>query len=152
MAQAHPPAADGKRFRLHHHHHQPHPHPHQPATPEPPPAPDPRPAPSPAQPPPPAGSGRVVADFGLSRHAEERARQRGYRESDLALIVDHGTPVHDGYVMTPRDVAAFELWAKRTAVRMRRLSGSFVAVAESTITSVYRPAKPKRRRLLEEAV
>jgi len=27
-----------------------------------------------------------------------------------------------------------------------------VSVDESTITSVYRPAKPKRRRLLDEAV
>jgi hypothetical protein len=98
------------------------------------------------------GSGRVGGDFGLSRHAEERARQRGYRESDLALILDFGTPVHDGYVVTPKDVAAFEAWAKQTAVRMRKLSGSFVSVAESTITSVYRPAKPKRRRLLDEAV
>ena len=116
MAQAHPPASDGKR-----------PHPQ-------------------------AGAGRVGGDFALSRHAEDQARQRGYRESDLELIVDFGTPVHDGYVVTPKDVAAFEAWAKQKAVRMRKLSGSFVSVDQSTITSVYRPAKPKRRRLLDEAV
>lgn len=98
------------------------------------------------------GSARFGGDFDLSRHAEDRARQRGYQESDLELILDFGTPVHDGYVVTPKDVAAFEAWAKQKAVRMRKLSGSFVSVDQSTITSVYRPAKPKRRRLLDEAV
>jgi hypothetical protein len=98
------------------------------------------------------GSGRVGGDFDLSRHAEDRARQRGYRKSDIELIVDFGTTVHDGYVMTPKDVAAFEAWAKQTVVRLQKLSGSFVSVDQSTITSVYRPAKPKRRRLLDEAV
>jgi hypothetical protein len=139
MSQAHPPSGNGKRTDPKNDagsqpRPQPHPHIQSPARLSP------------------AGAGRVRGDFDLSRHAEDRARQRGYRESDIELIVDFGTPVHDGYMVTPRDVEAFEAWAKQTAVRMRKLSGSFVSVDQSTITSVYRPAKPKRRRLLDEAV
>jgi hypothetical protein len=87
----------------------------------------------------------------LSHHADARIRQRGVRASDLALVVAHGTPVDDGYFLRTRDVAAAEAEMKRTITRLHRLEGAFVAVADDTVLSVYRPCKVRRRKLLAGA-
>ncbi len=87
----------------------------------------------------------------LSRHAEERIRQRGVRESDVSFVLRYGTPVPDGYVLRPRDVAEAETELKRTLARLERLKGTFVAVEEDTVLSVYRPCKVRRRKLLARA-
>jgi hypothetical protein len=84
----------------------------------------------------------------LSHHAATRIRQRGLRASDVALVLAHGTPVRDGFLLRTRDVAAAEAEMKRTVSRLHRLAGTFVAVAEDTVLSVYRPAKMRRRKLL----
>jgi hypothetical protein len=84
----------------------------------------------------------------LSRHADARLQQRGVRASDVALVVAHGTPVRDGYLLRARDVAAAEAELKRAIARLQRLRGTFVAVAEDTVLSVYRPCKVRRRKLL----
>jgi hypothetical protein len=87
----------------------------------------------------------------LSHHADARLQQRGVRASDVALVVAHGTPVRDGYLLRARDVAAAEAELKRTIARLQRLRGTFVAVAEDTVLSVYRPCKVRRRKLLAGA-
>lgn len=63
----------------------------------------------------------------LSSLADGRIRQRGVRAPD---------------------VAATEAEMKRTIARLHRLAGTFVAVAEDTVLSVYRPCKVRRRKLL----
>ena len=100
---------------------------------------------------PPLAPRRVRPHPRPSRHAEERARQRGYRLSDVPLIAEYGTPVHDGFILTPRDVERVQGEMKRLLDRLRRLVNVFVPVAEDTAMSIYRPATPKRRRRLEEA-
>ena len=87
----------------------------------------------------------------LSTHADGRIRQRGVRASDVALVVQHGTPVRDGYLLRGRDVAAAEAELKRTIARLNRLRGTFVAVADDTVLSVYRPCRVRRRKLLAGA-
>jgi len=84
----------------------------------------------------------------LSTHADGRIRQRGLRASDVALVVAHGTPVRDGYLLRARDVARAEGELKRTITRLNRLRGTFVAVADDTVLSVYRPCRVRRRKLL----
>jgi hypothetical protein len=84
----------------------------------------------------------------ISHHADGRIRQRGVRATDVALVVAHGTAVRDGYLLRTRDVAAAEAEMKRTITRLHRLAGTFVAVAEGTVLSVYRPCKVRRRKLL----
>jgi hypothetical protein len=84
----------------------------------------------------------------LSAHADGRLRQRGLRASDVALVLEHGTPVRDGVLLRGRDVAAAEAEMKRTLARLHRLRGTFVALAGGTVLSVYRPAKVRRRKLL----
>ncbi len=99
------------------------------------------------------GRKRVGGDeaFALSRHAEARARERGFRDGDVDLVVDFGTPVHHGYVLTREDVAAFAAWSRAMLERLEKLSCTFVPVAQDTVASIYRPGKRKRRRLLDEA-
>jgi len=87
----------------------------------------------------------------LSHHADGRIQQRGVRASDVGLVVAHGTPVADGYLLRARDVAGAEAEMKRTLARLHRLAGTFVAVAEDTVLSVYRPCKVRRRKLLAGA-
>jgi hypothetical protein len=73
------------------------------------------------------------------------------RAADVALVVVHGTAVRGGYLLRARDVAAAEAEMKRTIARLHRLAGTFVAVAEDTVLSVYRPCKVRRRKLLAAA-
>lgn len=88
----------------------------------------------------------------LSFHAEQRLQQRGFRPLDLALVVEHGSRVQDGFVLLARDVAAAEAELKRLLARLHRLSGAFVAVEGATVLSVYRPDRVRRRKLLARAV
>jgi hypothetical protein len=107
---------------------------------------------SPVQDPPsPLAPRRVRREPWLSRHAEERARQRGFRTSDFELVAHYGSPVHDGFILTPRDVERAEASLKQLAERLRRLVNVFVPVSGPTATSIYRPDAPKRRRRLQEA-
>jgi hypothetical protein len=88
----------------------------------------------------------------VSAHAEQRLQQRGYRPHDIALILAHGTRVHDGFVLRPSDVACVEATARRLITQLHRLKGSFVALAGDTVLSVYRPDRARRRKLLARAV
>ena len=87
----------------------------------------------------------------LSLHADRRIRQRGIRKQDVALVVEFGMAVQDGYVLRGRDAARAIGELKRTIARLERLAGTFVAVREDTVLSVYRPGKHRRRKLTEAA-
>ncbi len=93
-----------------------------------------------------------MAAVGISHHAEERARQRGFRHKDLELVMELGTPIHDGFLLTGSDVERFECAMKQELRKLRRLRCTFVAITGDTVMSVYRPDGPKRRRLFEEAL
>lgn len=82
----------------------------------------------------------------LSKHAAERVRQRGYRERDIDLVLEHGQPVPNGVLLTARDVARAEAELKRKLARLERLKGTFIAVKGETVLSVYRPGKVRRVR------
>lgn len=101
---------------------------------------------------PPLAPRRVRPDLRISRHAEARARERGYRLDDLRLVVEYGSPVHDGTILTARDVARAHAEMKRVLDRLRRLVNVFVPIEGGLALSIYRPATPKRRARLEEAV
>ena len=87
----------------------------------------------------------------LSLHADGRIRQRGIPKRDLALVVEFGLAVRDGYVLRGRDAARAISDLKRTIARLERLAGTFVAVQEDTVLSVYRPTRARRRKVTEAA-
>lgn len=66
----------------------------------------------------------------LSLHAEQRLQQRGIRPLDLALVMQPGTRVQDGFILRASDVA----------------------VEADTALSAYRPERVWRRKLLARAL
>ena len=88
----------------------------------------------------------------LSSHADVRLQQRGFRPRDVTLVTRYGTRVQDGFVLLAGDVAQVEAELKHLLVGLHRLSGTFVAVEENVVLSVYRPDRVRRRRLLARAV
>ena len=84
----------------------------------------------------------------LTQHALHRIRQRGFRESDVDLILDHGTPTRDGVVLSSRDVGQLVAGYRRAIAALERLSGAAVFLADGHVVSVYRPNARKVRAML----
>ena len=87
-----------------------------------------------------------IATLRVSRHAENRLRQRGFRPRDLDLVCCYGTPVLDGFLLTRED--AREL-TTRPDLRQRvsRLVGTIVIAQGEAIVTVFRASKARRRSL-----
>lgn len=83
-----------------------------------------------------------------TRHVEERAQQRGFRDGDLELIARLGTATEDGVVLRRRDVDQVRAVTRRLLSDLERLQGAAVIVQEDAIVSVYRPDRKKMRRML----
>ncbi len=90
----------------------------------------------------------MTADLHLTRHAEVRMRQRGVRERDLDLMIEHGTLTDDGVLLTRRDAAAAIGEHRRAIAQLERLKGTAVILDGATVLSVYRPDREKSRRML----
>ncbi len=90
----------------------------------------------------------MTADLHLTRHAEGRIRQRGVRERDLDLMIEHGTLTDDGVLLTRRDVAAAISEHRRAIAQLERLKGTALILDGATVLSVYRPDREKSRRML----
>lgn len=83
-----------------------------------------------------------------TRHVEERAQQRGFRDGDLDLIAQLGTSTEDGVVLRRRDVDQVRTVVRRLLADLDRLEGSAVIVQDDAIVSVYRPAASQLKRML----
>jgi hypothetical protein len=86
----------------------------------------------------------------LTRHAEARIRQRGLRESDLAVIVAAGTPVDgDSLLLLAQDVEREIRRRKQEIGTLERLRGCRIILAGETVVTVYRPSRKMEERLLQ---
>lgn len=83
-----------------------------------------------------------------TRHVEQRAQQRGFRDGDLDLIAQLGTSTEDGVVLRRRDVDQVRTVVRRLLADLDRLEGSAVIVQDDAIVSVYRPAASQLKRML----
>jgi len=84
----------------------------------------------------------------LSEHAEARMQIRGLRETDVEVILAHGTPRGDAVLLTGRDVAERVGELRKQIAQLQRLKGMAVFLADQEIVSVYRPRKWKLRKML----
>ena len=85
----------------------------------------------------------------LTQHAQARIRQRGLRESDLALIVAAGTPVDgDSLLLLAQDVEREIRRRKQEIGTLERLRGCRVVLAGEAVVTVYRPSRKTEKRLL----
>jgi hypothetical protein len=111
----------------------------------------------------------MQASITTTAHYVVRARQRGYRLEDLAVMERLGTGAGDGILLRKRDVddeikrlsrqlrhirrrkavghlyqAEIEIGIARQIERLQRLPGAFVPLESGRALSIYRPG---RRRL-----
>ena len=84
----------------------------------------------------------------LSDHAEERLRQRGYRERDVETVIAYGTLCADAIVLTDKDVRRAIETKKREIQDLERLRGTAVVVQDGVVATVYRPGRRRMRRFL----
>lgn len=84
----------------------------------------------------------------LSDHVQKRARQRGFRDQDLELIMNYGETVRDGIAVTDNTLRRLrsQLQQLRGELqRLERLRGTAVIVQDGTVVTAYRTSKSKLR-------
>lgn len=84
----------------------------------------------------------------LTRHAEQRLRQRGYRTDDVELVLDLGTPTGNAVLLTNQDVETEIAECRHRIARLERLRGTAIILGEEKVVSVYKPRRIKARRML----
>ena len=87
----------------------------------------------------------------ISLHADSRARQRGFRRSDIDLILTFGTPTDDGTVLTRRDAQRSVEALKRQIADLERLSGAAVVTDGPSVITLYHARAGRTRHLLRRA-
>ncbi|PIP97608.1 MAG: hypothetical protein COW75_04955 [Rhodobacterales bacterium CG18_big_fil_WC_8_21_14_2_50_71_9] len=88
-----------------------------------------------------------MTTLGLTRHAEERIRQRGLRDHDLALLLDAATPLaDDAWLMMDADADREIARRKREIEQLQRLRGCKIVVSGDAIVTVchMRPTTVRR--------
>jgi hypothetical protein len=88
----------------------------------------------------------------LTHHAQSRIRQRGLRESDIAMIVAAGTAVDaDSLLLLAQDVDREIRRRKQEISALERLRGCRVVIAGETVVTVYRASAKTEKRLLRHS-
>ncbi|MHB1191949.1 MAG: hypothetical protein ACYC6F_02795 [Longimicrobiales bacterium] len=87
-------------------------------------------------------------NYRLSAHALQRGQQRGFKGSDVELILAHGTDCTEATILTDKDAEAAIAQRKQEIQDLERLKGAAAIHAEGVVTTLYRPSRVRRRRLL----
>lgn len=88
----------------------------------------------------------------LSRHADQRLRQRALRERDVALILASGTDLGDGrIVLQAVDAQRAIAERKREIERLQHLRGAIVVARDERLVTAYRADTERRKRRLRQA-
>ena len=91
--------------------------------------------------------GRRWFELQMSRHASERAQQRGFKPSDLELILGNGTTYSEATVLTRKDAEQAIRQRKREIQDLERLKGAAVIHQAGVVATMYRPGKRRLRKL-----
>lgn len=88
-----------------------------------------------------------MTELSLTRHAEARMRQRGYKDDDVDLVFRVGTRVaDDAFLLTDKDAARAIRKRKQEIQQLERLRGSQVIVEGETLITLYHTTMRPRRR------
>ena len=83
----------------------------------------------------------------LTRHAEVRIRQRAFRESDVDVLLEHGSEKHDDTLtLTDHDVQEAISILKQKITRLERLRGMTAVIINGRVITVYKSKITARRR------
>ncbi len=86
-----------------------------------------------------------------SKHLTVRLSQRGFRESDVALIMKIGTEVRgEGYYVRQRDADQHVAALRAEAERVERLTNTFLVYKNGVIITIYRPERAGKRRFISQ--
>lgn len=80
----------------------------------------------------------------ITRHCEDRSRQRGFKNADIALVYEFGSPVADGYLITRDDLHEM-LTLPGGRQRAERLLGAAVIEQDGRLVTIFRSNKSWRR-------
>jgi hypothetical protein len=86
-----------------------------------------------------------------SNHAVQRAKQRGFGDQDIALVLTHGTETRDGVFMRRQDVIEAIERRREEIRRLERLGGVLLVIKNSTLVTCYHTTKRKSQRVLRKA-
>ena len=84
----------------------------------------------------------------MTEHVLHRIRQRGFRESDLAFVVEHGSEVADGIYLRDRDARNIIEHAKVLIALATRLRRTYVVLDGDNLITTYRPARRTEKKIL----
>lgn len=94
----------------------------------------------------------MMSSHHLTRHAELRLRQRGFRPSDMDVLLGIASQVtRDSYVLMEKDVASEIQKLKRMIQDLERLKGCRLVVESGAVVTCYRPSKATQKRMARES-
>lgn len=88
-----------------------------------------------------------MLDLHITRHADVRMRQRGFRKFDIDLVIAEATRVaEDAFFLSDQDAARGIERRKQEIQQLERLRGSKIIVEGGALITLYHAA-PKGRRV-----
>ena len=81
----------------------------------------------------------------ITRHGQTRLTQRGIRETDLDLVLAHGTEIgSDRIMLMARDAAKLIRDRKQEIARIERMTGKVLVVSDGRLVTAYHQTTPIR--------
>jgi len=80
----------------------------------------------------------MVGNYRITQHADIRMQQRGLCNGQIELVMKHGEPTDDGYVMTKRAVEESIAELKYEIKMLERLRNVNVIDIQGSIVTAYR--------------
>ena len=87
----------------------------------------------------------------MTRHGETRMSQRGFRKTDLEVLLAHGTDIgRDRIMLRRRDAAELIRDLKKQIAKIERMTDKVLIVVEGELVTAYHqttPVRPSFRRV-----
>lgn len=92
-----------------------------------------------------------MIEYPMTRHAECRKQQRGFRDVDISIVMKTATQVApDAYMLTQVDAEREIAKRKREIQQLERLRGSKIIVAGDAIITCYHANSNERKRTMKK--
>ena len=86
-----------------------------------------------------------MTTIAITRHGEARLSQRGLRNSDLDILLAHGTETGpDRIMLRKRDAVRIIRDLKRRIAELERLTGKEIVIAGGQLITAYHRTRPIR--------
>ena len=90
----------------------------------------------------------MMSNYRLTRHSKKRAKQRGFKETDIPVIVDVGKQIDDKIFMSNKNIDREIKKYKQVINTLERLRGSMVVMTDETILTIYHASQRTKKSLL----